>query len=126
MCGVNNRFEGSKTSPRPRWSALYLLAGLMLGVLLLAQALVASGAERTALQCGLVLGGFVAMGRWARHNRAALDHLDWCECASSRVTVRVIPSGRDEPAGEPALPRYAGSRSWPDVEPMEAAEEIAR
>ena len=74
-----------------------MLAGLMLGALLLAPALVAGGAERTALECGLVLGGFAAMGQWTRRNRAALDHLDWCDCASSQVTMRVIPSGREEP-----------------------------
>ena len=39
MCDANDRVEGSKTPPRPRWSRLYLRAGLMLGVLLLVQAL---------------------------------------------------------------------------------------
>jgi hypothetical protein len=122
MCGVNDRLEGSKTPPRPRWGRLYLLAGLMLGVLLLVQALVSAGAERTALQCGLVLVGFGSMVQWTRRNGAALDHLDWCDCASSRVTVRVIPSGREQPA--PA--RYPDPLPWVDAEPVETMEEIAR
>ena len=108
---------------RPDWSGLYALAGLMLAALLLAQALVASGVERTALQCGLVLGGFAAMVRWTRRNRAALDHLDWCDCASSRVTVRVISSGR----GETAPTRSVGAWRPGYVEPVEATlDEVAR
>jgi len=122
MCGVNHRVDGSKTPPRPRWGRLYLLAGLMLGVLLLVQALVSAGAERTALQCGLVLVGFGSMVQWTRRNGAALDHLDWCDCASSRITVRVIPSGGEQPA--PA--RYIDPPPWVDAEPTEAMEEIAR
>jgi hypothetical protein len=55
---------------------------------------------------------------WTRRNRAALDHLDWCGCASARVTVRVIPSHRRE------RPRAAG-RSM--LAPVEAQlEEVAR
>jgi len=94
----------------------------MLGALLLAQVLVAAGPELTALQCGLALGGFVAMAQWARRNRAALDHLDWCDCASSRVTVRVVSSGRQTPA----LARSAERRSWIDAEPAKTLEEITR
>jgi len=99
-----------------------IVSGLMLGALLLAQALMVAGTERTVLQCGLVLGGFVAMGRWTRRNRAALDHLDWCECASSRVSVRVIPSGREHPA-RPRPERPPRPRT---VEPVESPfEEVA-
>ena len=122
MCGVNDRVDGSKTPLRPRWSRLYLLAGLLLGVLWLVQALVSASAERTALECGLILGGFGSMVQWTRRNRAALDHLDWCECASSRITVRVIHSGREQPA--PA--RYTDPLPWIDAEPVETMEEIAR
>ena len=110
------------TSPRPGWAGLYLLAGLMLGALLLAQGLVAAGAERTLMQCGLVLGGFAAMVQWTRRNRAALDHLDWCESASSRVVVREIPSAREHSA----RPRPERA-PWPrPVEPVESPlEEVA-
>ena len=70
----------------------------MLAALAMAEMLVSPGPELTALRCGLVLGGFGAMVRWTRRNRAALDRLDWCDCASARVTVRVIPSHRRERA----------------------------
>jgi hypothetical protein len=70
----------------------------MLTALAAVETLVAPGAELTALQCGLVLAGFGAIVGWTWRNRAALDHLDWCECASARVTVRVIPSHRRERA----------------------------
>jgi hypothetical protein len=99
----------------------------MLGVLLAAQALVSAGPERTALQCGLVLAGFGAMIQWARGNRAALDHLDWCQCASAQTTIRVIQSGGEEPG--PA--RRDGRRQWIQPEPGEpvpvgAMKEIGR
>jgi len=95
----------------------------MLGALLLAQALVAAGAERTALQCGLVFGGFAAMVQWIRRNRAALDHLEWCDCASSQVTMRVIPSHREEPI----RPQRFGGRRPNVIEPAETPfEKVAR
>ena len=64
----------------------------MLAALAVVEMLVAPGAELTTLRCGLVLTGFGAMAGWTRRNRAALDHIDWCECAGERVTMRVIPS----------------------------------
>lgn len=114
MCGVNNRIGMSSTTLRPRWIGLYALAGLMLAVLLLVQMLVAAGGERTTLECGLVLAGFAAMVQWTRRNRTALDHLDWCECAGSRTTVRVVPSRRV------ARGRHADAPSWTHVEPEES------
>jgi hypothetical protein len=122
MCDVNYPADRSSTRQRPRWSALYLLAGLLLGLLLALQAFVAASTERTALQSGLVLLGFAAMVQWARRNRAALDHLDWCDCASERVTIRVIASRR----GAPALARDNRDLPWVDPDSVETLEEIAR
>ncbi len=98
MCDTTERPDRSKTATRPSWRRLYARAGLMLAALLLVQIVVAKGAELVGLQCALVVGGFVAMGRWARLNRAELDRIEWCECAGSRVTMRVIPSRRGRPA----------------------------
>lgn len=122
MCDVNYPVDGSSLRQRPGWSSLYLLAGMMLSVLLVVQAFVAAGTQRTALQSGLVLVGFSAMVQWARRNRAALDHLDWCDCASERVTIRVIDSRREAPA----FVRSDDELSWVDPEPVETLEEIAR
>jgi hypothetical protein len=122
MCGVNDRLDGSKPPPNPAWSGLYVLAALMLGALFLAQTMLAASAERTFLQCGLVLSGFAAMVAWARRNRTALDHMDWCDCARSRTTVRVIPSRGAGPA------RAGGGRARRRVEPEPAelrTEEVA-
>jgi hypothetical protein len=66
----------------------------MLTALTIAETLPAPGAELTALQCGIVVAGFGAMVGWTRRNRAALDRMDWCACAGTRVTMRVIPSHR--------------------------------
>ena len=90
----------------------------MLAALAVVEVLVSPGPELTALRCGLVLGGFGAMVQWTRRNRAALDHLDWCDCASERVTMRVIPSRR----GQPVRTAYTDEPT-----PVEAAlEEVAR
>jgi len=90
----------------------------MLAALAVVEVLVTPGPELTALRCGLVLGGFGAMVQWTRRNRAALDHLDWCDCASELVTMRVIPSRR----GEPARTAFADRPT-----PVEATlEEVAR
>lgn len=98
MCGLTERSGSPRAFSRPRWGGLYALAGLMLAALALVETLGAGGVEQTALECGLVLAGFGAMIGWARRNHAALDRLDWCDCASERVTVRVIPSHRPERA----------------------------
>jgi len=94
MCDTRERSLESLTVARPSWWSLYARAGLMLTALLSVQIVVRSGTELTVLECALVVTGFVAMARWARRNRAALDRLEWCGCASSRVTIRVIPSRR--------------------------------
>ncbi len=94
MCDTRGRSRQSPTAARPPWWSLYARAGLMLTALLSVRVLVRSGTELTVLECALVVTGFVAMARWACRNRAALDRLEWCDCASSRVTMRLIPSRR--------------------------------
>jgi hypothetical protein len=94
MCGVSERSGRSRALPRPGWGGLYTVAGLILTALAIAETLLAPGAELTALQCGLVVAGFGAMVGWTRRNRATFDRMDWCDCAGTRVTMRVIPSHR--------------------------------
>lgn len=98
MCGVSERSGRSRALPRPGWGGLYTVTGLVLAALAIAEMRVAPGAELTALQCGIVVTGFGAMVGWTRRNRAALDRMDWCDCAGARVTMRVIPSHRSERA----------------------------
>jgi hypothetical protein len=117
MCDTTERLKGSMTAARPSWWGLYARAGLMLAALLLVQVLVASGPELVGLQCALVMTGFVALAHWARQNRAELDRLEWCDCASSRVTVRVIPSRR----GQLAHVEEADARAPLNVEPVTAS-----
>jgi hypothetical protein len=68
----------------------------MLAALISVQVFVRSGTELTLLECSVVIVGFVTMVRWARRNAAELDRLEWCDCASSRVAMRVIPSRRGQ------------------------------
>ena len=92
MCDVTPRSESSRMPTRPRWGRLYGLVALLLGALAAVEVVASSGAIETVVQCGLVLGGFGAMARWARRNRVALEQQDWCACAGRQLTVRVIPS----------------------------------
>ena len=89
----------------------------MLAALAVVEIVATPGAVETGLQCALALGGFAAIVQWTRRNRAALDCLDWCDCAGAKVTVRVIPSRRS-----------AGPRAGRAHEPIpaEALEEVAR
>ena len=98
MCGVSERSGRPRALPRPGWGGLYTVAGLMLIALAITETLLAPGTELTALQCGIVVAGFGAMVGWTRRNRATFDRMDWCDCAGTRVTMRVIPSHRTERA----------------------------
>ena len=98
MCDITTASRRARTPQRPRWGLLYGLVTLMLAALAAVEFVTSPGAARTVLQCGLTLGGFGAMGLWARLNRRAIDQQDWCECAGEKVTVRVISSRRPEPS----------------------------
>src|SRR3989442_13661698 len=101
MCGMTERSGWSRTTPRPRWGRLYALGGLMLAALAVVEMLVSPGPELTALRCGLVLGGFGAVGPGAPRNPPALDPLGFCDCPSGRPANPGDPSPRGEPARAP-------------------------
>jgi hypothetical protein len=69
---------------------------------------------RTLLRLALVLGVVAAMAVWVRANRAALDLHDWCACAASTITVRVIESQR--PAASPRSDPFRASPTWVEEE----------
>ena|SRR2546425_9626928 len=98
MCDVTVQSGLAQRTSRPRWGLLYGLMALMIAALAAAEVVVTPGRAQTVLQCALALGGFSAMALWARLNRRALDQEDWCECAASKVSVRVIGSRRRAPA----------------------------
>jgi hypothetical protein len=68
----------------------------MLVALLSVQVFARSGTELTLLECSVVIVGFVSMVQWAQRNGAELDRVEWCDCASSRVAMRMIPSHRGQ------------------------------
>ncbi len=105
MCETAARSARAAETPRPRWSLLYGLGALVLGLLTAVELAPLAGAIRGALRFGCGLGGFAGMAWWVRSNRVALDQRDWCECAAGKVTMRVIPSRRPAPAEEPAFAR---------------------
>ena len=73
---------------------LYGVTAVMFGLLGAVEVVTAPSAVRTALRCVIVLGGFAAMAVWVRFNRVALDQQEWCTCAATTITVRVIQSRR--------------------------------
>jgi hypothetical protein len=88
------------TGPRPHWAALYLLA---LSVTAATVAVLAvAGPARVLLGLAVWTAAAVAGFRWIAANRVALDHLDWCACASAPVGIRIIaPHASPMPADQP-------------------------
>ena len=73
MCDITTASRRARTPQRPRWGLLYGLVTLMLAALAAVEFVTSPGAAQTVLQCGLALGGFGAMGLWARLNRRAIE-----------------------------------------------------
>jgi len=87
--------------PRPRWGALAALTALGIAALAAVEFLVTAPAPRVALEGAVVGLSYAALGGWVRRQRAALDQLDWCACAWSSVTVRVVGARPAPPAAPP-------------------------
>lgn len=89
--------------PGPRWGRLYALAAAtILGVGLADRFL--RPAYRTPVEVALVVAGFLAMLGWVHASRAALDGLDWCECARATVRAHVVESSTNGHPPRPAAP----------------------
>jgi hypothetical protein len=78
--------------PRPRWGRLYAILPPTVAAFALIDRSGLAPALRIALGGGMAGVAFGAMAWWVRANRAALDQVDWCACARSTITVRVIAS----------------------------------
>jgi hypothetical protein len=89
MCATSPRAIG-----RPRWGWLYGTVLPPLAGLAVVEAAGPPNLVRTLLRSVLALAALVGMALWVRANRAAFDLQEWCDCASSTITVRVIESRR--------------------------------
>jgi hypothetical protein len=83
-----------RVGPHPRWGMLDAI-GFVIAVMTL---VVDRWAGSRALDGVVVAAGFLALAGWLRRNAAALDRVEWCECADARLTVRVVASRRPEVA----------------------------
>jgi hypothetical protein len=100
---------------RPRWRVLYAVVCPPLAMLGVVEVAAPSTPVRTLLRLALVVGAVAAMAVWVRANRAALDLQDWCKCAASTITVRVIESRR--PAASPRSEPFPAAPTWVEEEP---------
>ena len=104
---------------RPRWRVLYGAVCLPLAMLGIVEVAAPPAPVRTLLRLALVLGTVAAMAVWLRANRAALDLQDWCACAASTITVRVIESQR--PSAPPWSDPFPASPAWVEEGEYEVA-----
>ena len=117
MCEAHASSKSSPAIGRVRWGVLYGVVLPQLAALAVIELAGPPGAAETVLDWVLGLGSFAAMALWIRASRTALDLQNWCECAGSSVTVRVIESRRPV---TPAPERHEPSPS------EEARELVAR
>ncbi len=99
---------------RPRWRVLYGVVCPPLAMLGIVDVAAPPAPVRTLLRLALILVAVAAMTAWVRANRAALDLQDWCACAASTITVRVIESQR--PAASPRSDPFPASPAWVEEE----------
>ena len=117
MCDVT--LLAGRALTRPRWHVLYGVVCPPLAMLGIIEVAAPSAPVRTLLRLALVLGAVAAMAVWVRANRAALDLQDWCECAASTITVRVIES--QQPSAPPRADPFPASPAWVEEGEYEVA-----
>jgi len=101
MCETTYRGTREATLRRPRWGVLYAATLPQIAALGAVEVVQSPPAVRVALRCLLALGVFVAMALWLHANRPAFDLRNWCDCAGTRMTIRVIESRRPPPIPVP-------------------------
>jgi hypothetical protein len=82
--------SASSTSRRPRWRRLYGQMLAVAAVIALARAVTPRAVPDIVFGLALVGAVVGVMTRWVRANAPELDLLDWCDCASSSIRVRVV------------------------------------
>lgn len=100
---------------RPQWCRLYAAGLAEVAGLALAEIAMSPGGLRTGVRCAIALAAFLTMAVWVYDNRAALDLHDWCDCAPTTITVRVVESRRRPTRVEPDPPNPAPA--WIEHEP---------
>jgi hypothetical protein len=108
---------------RPHWTTLYLtLAGIGLATLV-AEITMPLGVWRTATRWVFAALAFTTMVVWVRCEAVALEQLEWCGCASSTLTVRIVHSESFTPT-RPSAHRHAPVHAWSidEVAPRELEE----
>ena len=91
MCDRNAaRSQASRI--RPLWGALYVALVGVGTTSLVAELAVPAGFWRATVPAVFAACAFATMAVWIRHEAVALEQAEWCDCASSMVTMRVIPS----------------------------------
>jgi hypothetical protein len=83
----------------PRWGRLYASTAALVAVLGTGELLVPAGPWRAVARAAACAATLAVMALWVRGNRAALDQRGWCDCAASRIRVRVIASSPRAAAG---------------------------
>jgi hypothetical protein len=101
MCDTTTPRTREQKLSRPRWGRLYIATLAPMAALALVEVAAVPDMTRIALRYALGLGAFAAMAVWIRHNRTAIDSLDWCACAGETLTIREVRSHRPLPAAEP-------------------------
>jgi hypothetical protein len=90
---------------RPRWGLLYAIPALTAAGFFAVASAEPVSTPNTLLVAALTGLAFGAMAWWVRANRAALDQAEWCACASSTISVRVISSTATDARTDPEAGR---------------------
>ena len=103
---------------RPGWGWLYGTTLPPLAALTLVEAVMPPNVLRTVLRYALAMATVAGMALWIRAHRVAIDLQNWCDCAASTITVRVIESRRPASVdrSDPIEPRPAAAEE--DCEPV--------
>ena len=104
MCQVT----AGRAASRPRWGWLYAACLVPLTALAAVETVAPPTGLRTVLRSFLAVATLAALVLWIRLNRMAFDLQNWCDCAASTITIRVVESRRP-PDRDTSRPD-----AWPD------------
>ena len=100
MCDPE-RVRSSAVRDDAHWGALYLALAAIGTTWLAAEVVAPTGFWRATARVVFATLAVATMMVWVRVEAVALDQAEWCSCASSTVTMRIVQS-----------------RPWPDRQPF--------